>query len=211
MHSQQLLSLHVLHMLQVVASVEELSPQMVGTCSRFKVETLPAANTQLPPPQQAGQQAASADVAVTRPASSAAGVTAEVKVESGRGPDLDPSAAATANGGASLSTAGNTLQPLAAAHVARPGVAKPVPVSAIPAAAKTLMVFDGCPLPLGCTVLLWGAPAAELTKLKRIVKFGVLAAYHQGLESAFLAEELALATAALAAPGMPCAVPAACL
>jgi 1-phosphatidylinositol-3-phosphate 5-kinase len=63
------------------------------------------------------------------------------------------------------------------------------------------MMFDGCPLPLGCTVLLWGASAAELTKLKRIVRFGVLAAYHQGLECSFLAEELALATAALATPG----------
>jgi 1-phosphatidylinositol-3-phosphate 5-kinase len=63
------------------------------------------------------------------------------------------------------------------------------------------MLFDGCPLPLGCTVLLWGATAAELTKLKRIVRFGVLTAYHQGLECSFLAEELALATAALASTG----------
>lgn len=63
------------------------------------------------------------------------------------------------------------------------------------------MIFDGCPLPLGCTVLLWGASAAELTKLKRIVRFGVLTAYHQGLECSYLAEELALATAALSAPG----------
>jgi hypothetical protein len=79
--------------------------------------------------------------------------------------------------------------------------AKPAPVSATPAPAKTLMLFDGCPLPLGCTVLLWGASAAELTKLKRVVRFGVLAAYHQGLECSFLAEELALATAALATTG----------
>lgn len=63
------------------------------------------------------------------------------------------------------------------------------------------MVFDGCPLPLGCTVLLQGASAAELTKLKRVVKFGVLAAYHLGLEINFLSEELALTTAALAPPG----------
>jgi 1-phosphatidylinositol-3-phosphate 5-kinase len=63
------------------------------------------------------------------------------------------------------------------------------------------MYFDGCALPLGCTVLLRGASAAELTKLKRVVKFGVLAAYHLSLEVNFLSEELALTTAALAAPG----------
>jgi 1-phosphatidylinositol-3-phosphate 5-kinase len=63
------------------------------------------------------------------------------------------------------------------------------------------MVFDGCRMPLGCTVLLWGASASELTKLKRVVKFGVLAAYHLSLENTFLAEELALATTSLASAG----------
>jgi hypothetical protein len=63
------------------------------------------------------------------------------------------------------------------------------------------MYFDGCALPLGCTVLLRGASAAELTKVKRVVKFGVLAAYHLNLEVTFLAEELTLTTAALASRG----------
>jgi 1-phosphatidylinositol-3-phosphate 5-kinase len=63
------------------------------------------------------------------------------------------------------------------------------------------MCFDGCALPLGCTVLLRGGSAAELTKVKRVVKFGVLAAYHLNLEVNFLSEELALSTAALASPG----------
>jgi hypothetical protein len=63
------------------------------------------------------------------------------------------------------------------------------------------MTFEGCPLPLGCTVLLHGGSAAELTKVKRVVKFGVLAAYHLELETNFLAEELALASAALAPKG----------
>eukprot|EP00775_Hariotina_reticulata_P003720 gene3720-3982_t len=59
------------------------------------------------------------------------------------------------------------------------------------------------PLPaLQPPMLLWGASASELTKLKRVVKFGVLAVYHLSLENTFLAEELALATAALASAGV---------
>jgi len=68
-------------------------------------------------------------------------------------------------------------------------------------AARTLMIFDGCPRPLGCTVLLRGGSAAELTKVKRVVKHAVLAAYHAMLEGAFVAEELALAEVALAPAG----------
>ncbi len=66
---------------------------------------------------------------------------------------------------------------------------------------RTLMFFDGCPRPLGSTVLLKGAAPAELTKLKRVVKFVSFAAYHLALENAFLAEELALATAATLTSG----------
>jgi 1-phosphatidylinositol-3-phosphate 5-kinase len=76
--------------------------------------------------------------------------------------------------------------------------ARPAPAAA---AAGTLMVFDGCPRPLGCTVLLRGDSAAELTKVKRVAKLAVLAAYHSVLEGAFLAEELGLALAALAPAG----------
>jgi 1-phosphatidylinositol-3-phosphate 5-kinase len=63
------------------------------------------------------------------------------------------------------------------------------------------MVFEDCPQPLGCTVLLYGAPLDVLVRVKRVMKFAVLAAYHGGLEVSFLAEELALATAALATEG----------
>lgn len=35
---------------------------------------------------------------------------------------------------------------------------------------RTLMFFKGCPRPLGCTVLLHGADAEQLTLLKRVTK-----------------------------------------
>ncbi|KAK6914631.1 Chaperonin Cpn60/GroEL/TCP-1 family [Dillenia turbinata] len=54
---------------------------------------------------------------------------------------------------------------------------------------KTLMFFDGCPKPLGCTVLLKGASGDELKKVKHVVQYGVFAAYHLALETSFLADE----------------------
>ncbi|XP_062195651.1 1-phosphatidylinositol-3-phosphate 5-kinase FAB1B-like isoform X2 [Phragmites australis] len=54
---------------------------------------------------------------------------------------------------------------------------------------KTLMFFEGCPKPLGCTVLLKGANGDELKKVKHIVQYGVFAAYHLALETSFLVDE----------------------
>ncbi|KAG9141024.1 hypothetical protein Leryth_012606 [Lithospermum erythrorhizon] len=54
---------------------------------------------------------------------------------------------------------------------------------------KTLMYFEGCPKPLGCTVLLRGANGDELKKVKHVVQYGIFAAYHLGLETSFLADE----------------------
>ncbi|KAJ6847495.1 1-phosphatidylinositol-3-phosphate 5-kinase FAB1B-like isoform X1 [Iris pallida] len=54
---------------------------------------------------------------------------------------------------------------------------------------KTLMFFEGCPKPLGCTVLLRGANSDELKKVKHVVQYGVFAAYHLALETSFLADE----------------------
>ncbi|KAJ7560887.1 hypothetical protein O6H91_03G004700 [Diphasiastrum complanatum] len=54
---------------------------------------------------------------------------------------------------------------------------------------KTLMFFEGCPKPLGCTVLLRGSQGDELKKVKRVVQFAVFAAYHLALETSFLADE----------------------
>ncbi|KAL3149135.1 hypothetical protein ABBQ32_001972 [Trebouxia sp. C0010 RCD-2024] len=72
---------------------------------------------------------------------------------------------------------------------------------------RTLMFFKGCPRPLGCTVLLKGAPADQLVLLKKVTKFAVFAAYAGRLETAFLTDEVASANAVLgcstAAPASP--------
>ncbi|CAI9097345.1 OLC1v1033745C1 [Oldenlandia corymbosa var. corymbosa] len=54
---------------------------------------------------------------------------------------------------------------------------------------KTLMFFEGCPKPLGFTILLKGANGDELKKVKRVLQYGVFAAYHLALETSFLADE----------------------
>lgn len=54
---------------------------------------------------------------------------------------------------------------------------------------KTLMFFEGCPKPLGCTILLKGASGDELKKVKHVIQYGVFAAYHLALETSFLADE----------------------
>ncbi|KAJ6427185.1 hypothetical protein OIU84_022730 [Salix udensis] len=54
---------------------------------------------------------------------------------------------------------------------------------------KTLMYFEGCPKPLGFTILLRGANGDELKKVKHVVQYGVFAAYHLALETSFLADE----------------------
>ncbi|CAN6991477.1 unnamed protein product [Brassica rapa subsp. trilocularis] len=56
-------------------------------------------------------------------------------------------------------------------------------------AVKTLMYFEGCPRPLGFTILLRGANEEELKKVKHVVRYGVFAAYHLALETSFLADE----------------------
>ncbi|KAL6878222.1 hypothetical protein ACP4OV_012392 [Aristida adscensionis] len=54
---------------------------------------------------------------------------------------------------------------------------------------KTMMFFEGCPKPLGCTVLLKGGCMEELKKIKHVVQYGIFAAYHLALETSFLADE----------------------
>ncbi|KAM7256101.1 hypothetical protein ACFE04_011842 [Oxalis oulophora] len=54
---------------------------------------------------------------------------------------------------------------------------------------KNLMFFEGCPKPLGCTILLKGANGDELKKVKHVLQYGVFAAYHLALETSFLADE----------------------
>ncbi|XP_015888945.3 1-phosphatidylinositol-3-phosphate 5-kinase FAB1B [Ziziphus jujuba] len=54
---------------------------------------------------------------------------------------------------------------------------------------KTLMFFEGCPKPFGCTILLKGASGDELKKVKHVIQYGVFAAYHLAMETSFLADE----------------------
>ncbi|PPD86757.1 hypothetical protein GOBAR_DD16297 [Gossypium barbadense] len=54
---------------------------------------------------------------------------------------------------------------------------------------KTLMFFEGCPKPLGYTILLKGASGDELKRVKHVVQYGVFAAYHLAVETSFLADE----------------------
>ncbi|XP_039755521.1 putative 1-phosphatidylinositol 3-phosphate 5-kinase isoform X2 [Pararge aegeria] len=54
---------------------------------------------------------------------------------------------------------------------------------------KTLMVLEGCAEPqLGCCILLRGGSLQELVRVKKIVKFMLLACYNWKLEKAFLGD-----------------------
>ncbi|KAI5637490.1 phosphatidylinositol-4-phosphate 5-Kinase domain-containing protein [Phthorimaea operculella] len=64
---------------------------------------------------------------------------------------------------------------------------------------KTLMVLEGCAeSQLGCCILLRGASLQELVRVKKVVKFMLLACYNWKLEKAFLGDIEAL----LPEPGM---------
>ncbi|KAJ3677131.1 hypothetical protein LUZ60_002855 [Juncus effusus] len=54
---------------------------------------------------------------------------------------------------------------------------------------KTLMFFEDCPRPLGCTILLKGGSNDELKRVKHVIQYGIFAAYHLALETSFLADE----------------------
>ena len=51
------------------------------------------------------------------------------------------------------------------------------------------MFFGRCPLPLGCTILLFGEDDVELSKIKNVVKHAVFAAHHMRLERALIDAE----------------------
>ncbi|XP_068658190.1 putative 1-phosphatidylinositol-3-phosphate 5-kinase FAB1D [Aristolochia californica] len=57
---------------------------------------------------------------------------------------------------------------------------------------KTLMFFEGCPKPLGCTILLKGAHSEELKKVKSVVQQAVFVAFHSILETSFLVDQRAV-------------------
>lgn len=63
--------------------------------------------------------------------------------------------------------------------------------------ARALMLFRGCPRPLGSTIVLRGSNAAELRRVKRVASFAAYAAYWGVLEAALLSDQLAAAAAAV--------------
>ncbi|PRW32495.1 FAB FYVE-domain PI-3,4-kinase [Chlorella sorokiniana] len=106
-------------------------------------------------------------------------------------------AAAAATGGAEASphaSEGSDAQHLVvdAAALRRSGAA-----GAAGSGPRTIMLFRGCPRPLGSTILLRGSDAGELRRVKRVASFAAYAAYWGLLESALLADQLASAAAAV--------------
>uniref|UniRef100_A0A7S3UE36 1-phosphatidylinositol-3-phosphate 5-kinase n=2 Tax=Picocystis salinarum TaxID=88271 RepID=A0A7S3UE36_9CHLO len=63
--------------------------------------------------------------------------------------------------------------------------------------AKTLMHFDGCPEPLGCTVLLHGKSQASLEAPKKALKLLSLAAWNACLEESFVSDLLVAAASSI--------------
>ncbi|XWS21867.1 hypothetical protein CRYUN_Cryun30bG0092600 [Craigia yunnanensis] len=57
---------------------------------------------------------------------------------------------------------------------------------------KTLMFLEGCPKRLGCTILLKGSHSEELKKIKCVVQYAVVVAYHLILETSFLIDQKAM-------------------
>ncbi|KAK6276842.1 hypothetical protein POUND7_017165 [Theobroma cacao] len=57
---------------------------------------------------------------------------------------------------------------------------------------KTLMFLEGCPKHLGCTILLKGSHSEELKKIKCVVQYAVVMAYHLILETSFLIDQKAM-------------------
>lgn len=57
---------------------------------------------------------------------------------------------------------------------------------------KTLMFLEGCPKRLGCTILLKGSHSEELKKIKWVMQYAVVMAYHLILETSFLIDQKAM-------------------
>ncbi|KAI3784276.1 hypothetical protein L1987_43372 [Smallanthus sonchifolius] len=57
---------------------------------------------------------------------------------------------------------------------------------------KTLMFIEGCPKRMGFTILLKGCHSDELKKVKCVVQFAVIMAYHLILESSFILNQRAM-------------------
>lgn len=69
---------------------------------------------------------------------------------------------------------------------------------------KTLMLFEGCPAHLGCSIKLRGASEYELARVKEIIRLMVCVAYHSQLEISFLMDEFAMPPSLTHSTGFPC-------
>jgi hypothetical protein len=65
------------------------------------------------------------------------------------------------------------------------------------ATSRSLMLFKGCPVPVGATVLLQGTDSETLRTVKRIASYALYAAYWNRLEVASLTDQLLASTAAV--------------
>uniref|UniRef100_A0A3Q4BCU0 1-phosphatidylinositol 3-phosphate 5-kinase n=1 Tax=Mola mola TaxID=94237 RepID=A0A3Q4BCU0_MOLML len=69
---------------------------------------------------------------------------------------------------------------------------------------KTLMLFEGCPPHLGCSIKLRGASEYELARVKEIIRLMVCVAYHSQLEISFLMDEFAMPPTLPQSTSFPC-------
>lgn len=189
---------------RVVSNIETLTAAHVGVCKEFKVEPLqPAAGVQV---QAAGAGAGNATPLGLGTGLPAAGMTrnssfsstasaagqAQVQVQS-QGAAVALGAGTSGAGGASGQPPPST-QPAAAGQTQAPGSQ---PDQKQP---KSIMSFT-CATPVAATILLRGASAGQLTRIKSVTKFAIYAAYALRLETALLADHMTAALACMGSEG----------
>jgi hypothetical protein len=165
---------------------QELNFACVATCKSFRIETLPS-------PGGGG-------VTSPRDSGSAAPFCASGSSTPGTNPSTPGGPMARGGSGSGGGMAPFSSRPSRAASLL---LQQQQPQQQQQQQPRTLMVFEGCTRGLAATVLLKGADLGELTKLKRVVSFAALAAYHLRIEDIFLAEELTAATCSGVADGGP--------
>ncbi|EOA39484.1 hypothetical protein CARUB_v10008090mg [Capsella rubella] len=71
---------------------------------------------------------------------------------------------------------------------------------------KTLMFLEGCPTRLGCTILLKGYHSDRLKKVKEVVQYSFILAYHLMLEASFLADRYTMFSTIFSKEATSCVV-----
>jgi hypothetical protein len=205
---------------QVVQNYEqELNFSCVATCKSFRIETLPAAGSSQP--ASGCSTPVGTPHSVTVPSSTASSTAAAGGMPQhgssatgfGGGPHRASgalrshpissfqSASALSSFGSSGAMSQLAPSPPPPSHSQSPTSQPQQPQQLQLQQQRTLMVFDGCTRGLAATVLLKGDDIEQLSRLKRVVMFASLAAYHLRIENIFLAEQLTAATASGAAEG----------